>query len=63
MTVGRKLELACDFCDLGRERILHGIRMRDPTLSAAEARRRMLREILGEDAYEAAFGGPGRHVA
>jgi hypothetical protein len=63
MTVGRKLELACELCDLARERTLRGIQARNPTLSPAEARAEMLRDVLGEEAYAAAFGNLGRQVA
>lgn len=61
MSVGRKLELACELCDLGREQMLHGILARDPTLSRQEAQRTLLRQLLGAELYDAAFGsGLGR---
>ncbi len=63
MTVGRKLELACELCDLGRERILGALVARNPALSPDGARRAMLREVLGEVAFAAAFDGEGRQVA
>ena len=63
MSVGRKLELACELCDLGREQMLNGIIARNPTLSREEAQHEMLRQLLGLDLYEAAFARvPGRRA-
>jgi hypothetical protein len=63
MSVERKLEVACELCELGREQIVQGFLARDPSLSRAEAELEMLRLLLGEESFEASFGSRARRTA
>jgi len=52
---GARLELAFEMCAEARRISIAGMRRRDPALSEAEARSRLLRRLLGEELYEAAY--------
>lgn len=56
MDLSRRLELALEFCDMGREILIDGILLRDPALSREHARLQMLRQVIGEPLFSAAFG-------
>jgi hypothetical protein len=56
MGPGRRLELAFEMCENARELAVAGIRSRDRTLTQAEARRILLRRILGDGLFDAALG-------
>jgi len=50
------VELAFEMSEQAREIAITGMRSRTPGLSRAEARVRLLRRVLGEDLYRAAYG-------
>jgi len=49
------MELAIQMSQQARATAIEGIRKRDPTLSAGEAQRVLLRRLLGDALFEAAF--------
>ena len=51
----RRMELALEMSQQARATAIEGIRKRDPTLSAGEAQRVLLRRLLGDALFEAAF--------
>ena len=51
----RRVELAFEMSAQAREISIAGIRSRHPELSPAEARTRLLRRLLGDELYEAAY--------
>jgi hypothetical protein len=53
---GRKMELAIQMSQQARETALRGIRNRNPSLSASDAREVLLRRMLGDALFDAAFG-------
>jgi hypothetical protein len=52
----RRAALAFELSELARATAIEGIRARDPALSAGAARRILLRRLLGDALFEAAFG-------
>jgi hypothetical protein len=50
------MELAIQMSQQARETSIRGIRDRDPTLSATAARDVLLRRLLGDALFDAAFG-------
>lgn len=55
MEPGRRAELAFEMSEQAREITIQGILARDPQLSHAEARARLLRRLLGPELYDAAY--------
>ena len=53
-----RVELAFEMSDQARRISLEAMRSRDPQLSEAEARLRLLRRLLGDGLAVAAFGHP-----
>lgn len=51
------MELAIEMSQQARETAIRGIRDRDPTLSASDAREVLLRRLLGDALFDAAFVG------
>jgi len=51
----RRAELAFEMSEEARRVSVAGLRARDPSLSAEEARARVLRQILGDALYAAAY--------
>ena len=51
----RRIEMAFEMSAQAREISIAGIRSRHPELSFAEARARLLRRLLGDELYEAAY--------
>ncbi len=51
----RRAELAFEMSEQAREISIQGIRARDPELSYAEARAKLLRRLLGAELYDAAY--------
>ena len=52
---GRRMELAIQMSQKARETTIQGIRDRDPTVSASGAREVLLRRLLGDSLFDAAF--------
>lgn len=52
----RRVELAFEMSEAAREISLSGMRSRHPELAPAQARARLLRQILGEELHRAAYG-------
>jgi hypothetical protein len=52
---GQRMELACQLSEQARATAIQGLRHRNPGLSAEEARRVLLRRLLGDALFEAAF--------
>ena len=50
-----RVELAFEMSAQARQISIAGMRSRDPALSQAEARSQLLRRILGDDLYQAAY--------
>ena len=50
------MELAIEMSQQARETAIQGILDRDPSLSASDARGVLLRRLLGNALFEAAFG-------
>lgn len=55
-----RIRLMVKLSDELREVALAGIRSREPDLSDAQARGRLLRTLLGDELYEAAYVARGR---
>lgn len=53
-----RVELAFEMSDQARRISVEAMRSRDPQLSEAEARLRLLRRLLGEELAAAAYGHP-----
>jgi hypothetical protein len=53
-----RVEMAFAMSQRAREISITGMMDRDPTLSYSDARARLLRRLLGEKLYEAAFSQP-----
>jgi hypothetical protein len=51
----RRVEMAFEMSAQAREISIAGIRSRHPELSLAEARAHLLRRLLGDELYEAAY--------
>lgn len=51
----RRLELAIEMSELARATALQGIMAREPGLGLEEARARLLRRILGDELFDAAW--------
>ena len=51
-----RVELAFEMSEQARQISIAGMRSRDPELSQAAARSRLLRRILGDDLHRAAYG-------
>jgi len=49
------VELAFEMCSEARNLSIAGMRQRDPALSEQEARGRLLRRLLGDALYTAAY--------
>ena len=56
----RRVELAFEMSEQAREISVLGALAREPGLTPAEARARVLRRLLGDALYEAAWPTPGR---
>jgi hypothetical protein len=52
----RRAALGYELSELARSVAIEGIRARSPGLSAEAARRVLLRRLLGDDLFEAAYG-------
>lgn len=52
----RRVELAIEMSEQAREIAIAGMLARDPGLTREAARARLLRRILGDELYEAAYG-------
>jgi hypothetical protein len=52
------MELAIEMSQQARATAIQGIRDRDPSLSLGEARGVLLRRLLGDALFEAAYGAP-----
>lgn len=59
MGPARRVLLAFEMSERAREIAIAGILAREPELGPDGARARMLRQILGDDLYEAAYAGRG----
>lgn len=55
-----RVRLMLQLSDELREVALAGIRRREPDLSEAQARAKLLRTLLGDELYEAAYVARGR---
>ena len=51
----RRLRMVIEMSERARRLSIEGARARDPRLSADEARARVLRQILGDELFEAAW--------
>ena len=54
-----RVELAFEMSAQARQISIAGMRSRDPELSQVEARSQLLRRILGDDLYQAAYERKG----
>ncbi len=52
-----RVELAWELTEFARESSLAGLLARNPTLSREDGRRMLLRRLLGDDLFDAAFPG------
>ena len=55
MSPARRLELAFEMCELGREILTQGILARAPGLGREGARRAILAQLLGESLFRSAY--------
>jgi hypothetical protein len=59
MTPARRVRLAIEMSERAREIAIAGVMAREPGISHEAARLRVLRQILGETLFEAAYGSGG----
>ena len=59
MGPARRLQLAFEMSERAREIAIAGVMNREPGISPEAARRRVLRQILGDALFEAAYGRRG----
>ncbi len=55
MGPARRLQLALEMSERAREIAIEGVMAREPGIARAEARLRVLRQILGETQFDAAY--------
>ncbi len=55
MGPARRLQLAFEMSERAREIAIEGVMAREPGISRAEARLRVLRQVLGEAQFDAAY--------
>jgi hypothetical protein len=53
---GGRVEVAWEMSETARDLSVAAILRRDPSLSAEQARRKLLRRLLGDALFDAAFG-------
>lgn len=59
MSPARRLRLTIEMSERARELSIAGVMMREPGIGREAARHRVLRGILGDALYEAAYGNRG----
>ncbi len=59
MSGADRVRLAIEMSERAREIAIAGVMAREPGISSDEARLRVLRQILGDALFEAAYGGRG----
>jgi hypothetical protein len=59
MSPARRVRLAIEMSERAREIAIAGVMNREPGISPEAARRRVLRQILGDALFEAAYGSRG----
>lgn len=60
MSPERRLRLVIEMSERAREISIAGLMAREPGITREEARMRVLREILGDELFEMAYGKRGR---